>query len=197
MLRARNPSATLRLGKTGRAPRVWFGLGAASGRTPRDADTCQTSRRLIGQAPLLDRRRGHRAKLTPPGFEQQHLTNRARRPTNPMSAVTPAYSSRRRKRRNARKPSFSLVIAPAFPRPRTALLLWRPCNAPRHSDGFDAHAVRLFLRLGAECGEVALDAAVRHQPNKRHGDVHREARSTDRGTPERSPRSTGGARSCP
>ena len=39
-------------------------------------------------------------------------------------------ASRRRKARNARKPSFSLVIAFAFRRPRTALLLWRRSSTP-------------------------------------------------------------------
>jgi hypothetical protein len=33
----------------------------------------------------------------------------------------------------------------------------------------------LFGRLGRRCGQVALDATVRHQPAQCHDDVHRQA----------------------
>src|SRR5947209_7087853 len=33
----------------------------------------------------------------------------------------------------------------------------------------------LFARLGCGCGQMALDAAVRHQPDQCHDDIHGEA----------------------
>ena len=40
-------------------------------------------------------------------------------------------------------------------------------------DRRQADSARLFARLGRRCGQMALDATVRHQPDQCHEDIHR------------------------